>query len=63
MKFIFHREHIHPKVFASYDPNLHEYNSAPCIINSLNFILSENQFLFRPQFSENRISKTKKCHQ
>lgn len=47
------------KVLASYDPNLHEYNSAQCIINSLNFTLSENQFLFRCQLSENRISKEK----
>lgn len=46
------------KVLASYDPNLHEHNSAQCIINSLNFTLSENQFLFRCQFLENRISET-----
>lgn len=47
------------KVLASYDPNLHEYNSAQCIIKSLNSNLSENQLLFSSQFSENRISKAK----
>lgn len=63
MKFIFTKDIFIQKVLASYDRNLHEYNSAQCVINSLNFTLSENQVLFRLQFSENRISKAKKCHQ